>query len=329
MNESITSTNPYSRLIALSKLGVVDDFARIRDKSVVIVGIGGIGAVAAEMLTRCGIGKLHLFDYDTVELANMNRMFYLPNQVGLSKVEAAKVTLGTINPDVEIRGHSVNVCSVAGYAALKNATQSADLLLCCVDNYTARLTVNRVCLETERIWMESGVSESAVSGHIQTMIPGKSACFECAAPVMVAEGTSETKREGVCAASLPTTMSIIAGLLVQNALKFLLGFGKVTSCLGYDALNDFFPEYPLLPNPHCSNPICVGAQNDEEEVRVPVKSVDRGVGECQNVQHEDNSWGIEVVENVPAHDVEKESRQPKTSPQLTKAELIAKLRNRQ
>jgi ubiquitin-like modifier-activating enzyme 5 len=46
---------------------------RIRDYSVVIVGLGGIGSVAAEMLTRCGVGKLLLFDYDTVEIANMNR----------------------------------------------------------------------------------------------------------------------------------------------------------------------------------------------------------------------------------------------------------------
>ncbi len=36
------------------------------------------------------------------------------------------------------------------------------------------------------------------------------------------------KREGVCAASLPTTMGITAGLLVQNALKHLLGFGAVS-----------------------------------------------------------------------------------------------------
>lgn len=35
------------------------------------------------------------------------------------------------------------------------------------------------------------------------------------------------KREGVCAASLPTTMGIVAGLLVQNSLKHLLGFGQV------------------------------------------------------------------------------------------------------
>lgn len=47
-------------------------------------GIGGVGSVAAEMLTRCGIGRLLLYDYDTVELANMNRLFFRPDQVLLS-----------------------------------------------------------------------------------------------------------------------------------------------------------------------------------------------------------------------------------------------------
>lgn len=44
---------------------------KIREYTVAIVGLGGIGSVTAEMLTRCGIGKLILFDYDTVELANV------------------------------------------------------------------------------------------------------------------------------------------------------------------------------------------------------------------------------------------------------------------
>ena len=46
-----------------------------------IQGIGGVGSVAAEMLTRCGIGRLLLYDYDKVELANMNRLFFRPEQV--------------------------------------------------------------------------------------------------------------------------------------------------------------------------------------------------------------------------------------------------------
>ena len=45
--------------------------------------------------------------------------------------------------------------------------------------------------------------------------------FQCAPPLVVATNTDEKtlKREGVCAASLPTTMGIVAGLLVQNTLK--------------------------------------------------------------------------------------------------------------
>jgi ubiquitin-like modifier-activating enzyme 5 len=58
----------------------------IKNKSVLIVGVGGIGSVASEMLTRCGIGKLIIYDYDKVELANMNRLFFTPTQVGMSKV---------------------------------------------------------------------------------------------------------------------------------------------------------------------------------------------------------------------------------------------------
>lgn len=93
ISSDVSDTNPYSRLIALKRMGIVENYELIREKSVIIVGVGGVGSVVAEMLTRCGIGKLILFDYDKVELANMNRLFYQPHQCGLSKVEAAKNTL--------------------------------------------------------------------------------------------------------------------------------------------------------------------------------------------------------------------------------------------
>lgn len=78
MSSEVKDSNPYSRLMALQRLGVVADYTQIRNFTVVVVGVGGVGSVVAEMLTRCGIGKLILYDYDRVELANMNRMFYLP-----------------------------------------------------------------------------------------------------------------------------------------------------------------------------------------------------------------------------------------------------------
>lgn len=56
--------------------------------------------------------QLILFDYDKVEMANMNRLFFQPYQAGQSKVEAASRTLKYINPDVEIEIHNYNITTM-------------------------------------------------------------------------------------------------------------------------------------------------------------------------------------------------------------------------
>merc|ERR1712166_913640 len=109
MSMEVIGDNPCSRLMALKRMGVVENYEDIRSFSVLIVGIGGVGSVVAEMLTRCGIGKLILYDYDKVELANMNRMFYLPSHDGLAKVDAARISLSAINPDVQIETFNANI----------------------------------------------------------------------------------------------------------------------------------------------------------------------------------------------------------------------------
>ena len=96
MSAEVNDGNRYSRLMALEKMEVVSNYREIAKCTVLIVGIGGVGSVVAEMLTRCGIGKLILFDYDKVEMANMNRLFFQPHQAGLSKVAAAAITLENI-----------------------------------------------------------------------------------------------------------------------------------------------------------------------------------------------------------------------------------------
>lgn len=321
MSAEVVDSNPYSRLMALQRMGIVKDYSRIRDMTVAIVGIGGVGSVAAEMLTRCGIGRLLMYDYDSVELANMNRLFFRPEQAGMTKTDAAAQTLEGINPDVALEAFHLNITSLTGFDAFKGSLCKAgrcesrvDLVLSCVDNYEARMTINQVCLELNQTWMESGVSEDAVSGHIQVVIPGETACFACVPPLVVASGIDEStlKREGVCAASLPTTMGIVAGLLVQNSLKQLLKFGQVTQYLGYSSLTDFFPQMAIRPNPGCSNPLCVRTQAHYKESQLTPEAVaaraaaaaaadaERAASSA-SVVHEDNEWKIEtVVENDPS-----------------------------
>lgn len=96
------------------------------------------------------------------------------------------------------------------------------------------------------------------------------------------------KRDGVCAASLPTTMGIVAGFLVQNTLKYLLEFGTVSHYLGYNAMQDFFPAMSLKPNPSCDDKFC--RQRQEEFAAKPkVEYAEECVEE--KPLHEDNEWG--------------------------------------
>jgi ubiquitin-like modifier-activating enzyme 5 len=319
MSAEVVDTNPYSRLMALQRMGVVQNYERIRSKSVAVVGVGGVGSVTAEMLVRCGIGRLILFDYDHVELANMNRLFFQPHQAGLSKVEAAANTLQGINPDVYIEGHNYNITLTSNYDHFLSRLQHGghdnspvDLILSCVDNFEARMTINKACNEINQVWIESGVSENAVSGHIQLMKPGKTPCFECLPPLIVASGVDERtlKREGVCAASLPTTMAIVAGCLVQNALKYLLQFGTVSPYVGYGAMRDDFYKVTLRPNRECGDRFCIQRQKEYREWRIqnglpaeepPGGDPDPNAVESESataVSHEDNEFGIELEDET-------------------------------
>ncbi|KAL7674198.1 hypothetical protein ACOME3_000477 [Neoechinorhynchus agilis] len=302
MSDEVVHSNPYSRLMALQKMGIVMDYESVRDLSIAIVGIGGVGASAAEMLTRCGVGKLILFDYDKVEMANMNRMFYQPKHVNMTKVDAASQQLRLINPDVQIEVFDMNISSLDEYPLFVSNLRTrglkgrVDLVLSCVDNYEARLTINKACNFINMIWMESGVSETGIDGHIQIIIPGFTACFACVPPLVIASGIDERslKRDGVCAASLPTTMSLIASLLVQNALKFLLQFGTVSTCISYSGATDHFQSMNLKPNPTCNDIYCVDRQKEHKDHVFELNYLPEKKSE-EDVIHESNEFGIEIV----------------------------------
>ena len=108
-----------------------------------------------------------------------------------------------VNPDVQMTVHNYNITSVDHYGHFMQqlrfellhcaragphwCTDSCrsggmeggpvDVVLSCVDNFEARMAINRACNELGQDWLESGVSENAVSGHVQLVKPGRTACF--------------------------------------------------------------------------------------------------------------------------------------------------------
>jgi bacteriocin biosynthesis cyclodehydratase domain-containing protein len=93
----------YFADVAPHGLSAPDCQARLRDASVVVLGVGGLGSWAALSLACCGVGKLTLYDGDTVELSNLNRqVLYSPADIGRPKAGLAAAAIRAFNPDIAV-----------------------------------------------------------------------------------------------------------------------------------------------------------------------------------------------------------------------------------
>lgn len=76
---------------------------KLREKSVIVFGVGGVGSFTAEALARCGVGKLTLVDDDAVAVSNINRQLVaLHSTVGRKKAEVMRERALDINPHAEV-----------------------------------------------------------------------------------------------------------------------------------------------------------------------------------------------------------------------------------
>ena len=75
----------------------------LRNAHVLVVGLGGVGAYAAEMICRAGVGKMTIVDADTVQPTNLNRQLpALTSTLGMSKAQILEARFKDINPQIEL-----------------------------------------------------------------------------------------------------------------------------------------------------------------------------------------------------------------------------------
>ena len=76
---------------------------KLSSSNILVVGVGGVGGYAAEMLARAGVGRITLVDRDTVDVTNINRQIIaLESTVGLNKVDVMKARMLEINPRIKV-----------------------------------------------------------------------------------------------------------------------------------------------------------------------------------------------------------------------------------
>jgi adenylyltransferase/sulfurtransferase len=208
----------YSRHLLLDAWGFEAQQA-IAGKTALVLGLGGLGCAAAQVLASAGVGHLLLVDGDTVELSNLQRqILHDMNSLGQAKVLSAQQRLAAINPDIAY----TTVAQRLDAAALAAAVAQADVVLDCSDNLPTRLALNAACVAAAKPL----VSGSAIrwQGQGFVYLPGQAApCYQCLYP--------QTGADAVEIADEPcATMGVFAPLVMQvgswqaaQALKILAG----------------------------------------------------------------------------------------------------------
>lgn len=116
-----------------------DGFKIIKEKKVIVFGLGGVGGFCSEMLVRCGIKEITIVDYDIVCDSNVNRQIIATSKtIGRYKTDVLEERLKEINPDLIVKKHTIFVSD-------KNINDfnfnDYDYVCDCVDNVTAKLLI--------------------------------------------------------------------------------------------------------------------------------------------------------------------------------------------
>lgn len=118
--------------LLLGKEGV----EQLRQASVCVFGIGGVGSYVVEALARSGVGHLTLVDHDTVSITNLNRQLVaLHSTLGMQKVEVARQRILDINPEAQV---TVHPCY---YTGSEVNLQGFDFIADAIDSVTSKLTL--------------------------------------------------------------------------------------------------------------------------------------------------------------------------------------------
>lgn len=257
------STLRYSRQVCLSEIGE-EGQERIRNSTVVILGLGALGSTVANILSRAGVGNLRLVDRDFVELSNLQRQgIYDEEDVkkNLPKAVAAKNHLAEINSEITYEALVMDVNPGNVEKIIRDATVVVDGL----DNYYTRALVNQACVKLGIPWVHGACISTY--GTVMTLIPGKTPCYECFVP-----GAGERTSPYTCdtVGVFGPVAFLVASWEASEALKIAAGNGD--SVLGNLIWIDLWGNRvtPISINRNSDCPVCARREFPLLEKREPI-----------------------------------------------------------
>jgi len=248
--------NRYSRHILLNEVGESGQ-QHLNEARVLVIGSGGLGSPVSIYLAAAGVGTLGIVDFDKVELTNLQRqILHSTPDLGRLKVESARETLNSINPDVKVDSYAEKVTP----HTIWDLIEGYDIVVDATDNFATRFLINDVCVQAKKPLVFGAVYQ--FSGMVTTFTQEKDAgCYRCLfsdAPEPPA--STELGLLGV----IPGVIGMLQAtetlklILIRNGHK--VGRNLKNRLLMYDAKESFFRTVKLEKNPQC--PVCANPDFD-------------------------------------------------------------------
>lgn len=242
MNES--ELDRYSRQLLLPNFDIQGQL-NLTHARVLIIGLGGLGNIAATYLATSGVGTLILADGDQLESSNLPRqVLYDESQLGLDKVIAAAQQIAKKNAAINVQ----TIAQKLSGESLLDAVSNADVVLDCTDNFTARQAINRACL-SQRTPL---VSAAAIrwEGQLVSFLYDKESapCYECLYPALSDQQLS-CNESGIIA----PVVGLLGVYQALEAIKLVSGCGTVRhgALKVFDGFEGHWREMRLTRDPEC------------------------------------------------------------------------------
>ena len=186
---------------------------KLSEGKVAVIGLGGLGTVAVQFLTRVGVGKLVLVDYKHVDVPDLNRqIIYTREDIGKSKVKAVKKWIENVNPEVAVEA----VEDILSLENVKDVICECDVALDCLDNFRTRYILNDACVKYGVPFVHAAVN--GFNGQVMTVFPGETPCLRCIFPDVRDEENEIPVIGSIC--------GVVGAIEALEAIKILTGVGE-------------------------------------------------------------------------------------------------------
>ncbi|MEN8880646.1 MAG: HesA/MoeB/ThiF family protein [Polaribacter sp.] len=210
----------FKRQITLSEIGEVGQ-QKLQDASVLVVGCGGLGSPIAVYLASSGIGKIHLVDFDSVDISNLHRqVFYTLNDVEKPKAVTLRKFIQERAPftEVEITNKAITKDNVF------QLIDSTDIVVDATDSLPTKYLLNDACVVKQKPLVYGSLYK--FDGYVATfnMLQkdgSYSANLRDAFPEMATDIPNCEE-----AGTLNAIVGLIATAQINEVLKIITGVGK-------------------------------------------------------------------------------------------------------